>query len=220
MFAKPVIKLVVFVKKLAILNRNVVARQVQTSHSTEALTHSDNTKITRIVSADKEALHSAYSEDEDHVFHVTGYLGKPHNPHVDIKAKIADQASEIGFLIDSGSTVNTLLNQDYKRLVGKHPDPKLTLTPSTAIVKPLNSNTPVGVLGEFTATIETCSYRKTPVKEMFTIGTFQVAEGLTAAAVSVFGRTTAIDLGMLRVGPNEHPLRNITCSCHPFRCQS
>ena len=43
---------------------------------------------------------------------------------------------------------------------------------------------------------------------MFTIGTFQVVEGLTAAAVSVLGRTTAIELGMLTVGPNEHPPHN------------
>ena len=64
------------------------------------------------------------------------------------------------------------------------------------------------VLGEFTATIETCSYRKTPVKETFEIGTFQVIEDLTAAAISILGRTTAIELGMLRVGPTKNPLQN------------
>ena len=141
---------------------------------------------------------------------MTGSVEKPHNPPVDLKAKIADQASEIGFLIDSGSTVNILLYQDYKRLIGKHPDPKLTLTPSTAIIKPFNFSIPVKVLGEFTATIETWSYRKAPVKEMFTIGTFQVLKGLTTAAISVLGRATAIELGMLRVGPNEHPLLTLT----------
>ena len=48
-----------------------------------------------------------------------GPPGKPHNPHVDVKAKIADQTGQVGFRIDSGSTVNTLLYQDYKRLLGK-----------------------------------------------------------------------------------------------------
>ena len=43
---------------------------------------------------------------------------------------------------------------------------------------------------------------------MFTIGTFQAVRGQTAAAVSILGRTTAIELGMLRVGSTEHPLRN------------
>ena len=33
---------------------------------------------------------------------MTGSLGKLHNPHVDVKAKIADQAAETGFLVDSG----------------------------------------------------------------------------------------------------------------------
>ena len=161
MFARPIVKPVIFVKKIGHFEKksHSKAHQVPTSRSTQTctLTHSDNTETARIVSADKEALYSAYSEDEDHVFHVTGYLGKPHNPHVEVKAKIADQASEIGFLIDNGSTVNILLYQDYKRLIGKHPDPKLTLTPSTAIIKPFNSSTPVKVLGEFTAIIETCS---------------------------------------------------------------
>ena len=183
------------------------ARQVQASHSTQTL-HSENIETASIGSPDKAAIHSAYSEDEDFVFPMTGSVGKPHNPHVDVKVKIAEQASEIGFLIDSGSTVNILLYQDYKKLICKHPDPELTLTPSTAVIKPFNSSTPVKVLGEFIDNIETCSYKKTPVKEMFTIGTFQVVEGLTAAAVSILGRTTAIELGMLRVGPNEHPVLN------------
>ena len=64
------------------------------------------------------------------------------------------------------------------------------------------------ILGEFTATIETYSYRKTQVKEMLTTGTFQVVEGLTAAAVSIPGRITATEPSMLRVGPTEHPLEN------------
>ena len=40
---------------------------------------------------------------------------------------------------------------------------------------------------------------------MFIIGTFQVVEGLTAASASVLGRSTAIELGILKVG---HPLQN------------
>ena len=202
-----------FCKKIGHFEKKCLskARQVQTSHSTQTLTqtlNSENTETASIGSQDKAAIHSAYSEDEDFVFPMTGSVGKPHKPHVDVKVKIAEQVSEIGFLIDSGSTVNILLYQDHKKLICKHPDLELTLIPSTAVIKPFNSSTPVKVLREFTVTIETCSYKKTPVKEMFTVGTFQVVEGLTAAAVSILGRTTAIELGMLRVGPNEHPALN------------
>ena len=195
-----------FCKKIGHFERKCrsKARQAQTTHTlTVCSSNYSNEENTTIVTDNNAETYSDQSDD-DYLFRVAEQ-GKPRNSPVDVKARVADQPKHVGFLVDSGSTVNILLYQDYQQLLGKSHDPKLKLNKSNAVTKPFNSSTPVKVLGEFTATIETCSYKKTPVKEMFTIGTFQVVEGETPATVSILGRKTAIELGMLRVGPAECP---------------
>lgn len=94
----------------------------------------------------------------------------------------------IPVIIDSGASVNVLDGSTFNKLSAKG----IALRPSNVKIYPYGSETPLPVRGTFHTTVST--------PEFHTQADFVVVENVHAG--SLLGKKTAIQLGLLRVGPD------------------
>ena len=102
------------------------------------------------------------------------------------KTTVKFGTTEIRMLIDSGASVNILDEAAYQVLSRKRP--WIKLQPSKIKLNSYGSDTPIKVLGQFQAAVES--------KRKVTIGTFFVA---SKASGSLLGYETAQELGLIKV---------------------
>ena len=105
---------------------------------------------------------------------------------------------EIPVIIDSGASVN-ILDKDTFHLLNSH---NITFTESRTKLFSYGAATPLPVLGQFDATVETIAAgtSSTAVAQFIVVN--------TSNAGSLLGKTTATVLGLLRVGPTSETTLN------------
>ena len=87
--------------------------------------------------------------------------------------------------IDSGSDVNTITEDDFRRL-----RKEVSLVPTKARLYPYGSKAPLKLLGKFTASVSS--------KDVYDVADFYVVKGGSKSG-SLLGCTTAVALGVLKI---------------------
>jgi hypothetical protein len=129
--------------------------------------------------------------DDDYLFNLQrvqrkkekGDLNKVESEKVKTKTIVGINGVPTEMQIDSGADVNTVTEDDYKKVKNK-----VTLVPTRARLFPYQSNKPLELLGKFTASVSS--------KNCY-VADFYVVKGTTSGAL--LGVSTAIALKVLKI---------------------
>jgi hypothetical protein len=126
------------------------------------------------------------SEDEDYIFKI----GESH--HTDVVMKVEDQS--MGFLVDTGSGVDAIDKNSFEKIQSKV---KIKLYPSKTKIYAYGAKTPLKTEGIF--------YGNVNYKGTQQICRFHVMSEANSGCV--IGRSTATELGMIKIHENINSLR-------------
>ena len=139
-----------------------------------------------------QSHHDSSSSDDEYSFAVQSQsVNTTREKGADAQSKLPRTTvkfgtTEIRMLIDSGASVNIIDKAGYQILSRK--TPSIKLQPSKIKLNSYGSDTPIEILGQFQAAVES--------KNKITIATFFVAN---KASGSLLGYETARELGLIRV---------------------